>query len=103
MISVNLTYWQFSIFIILVVLGLLLIKVILNLILKQVKLHRIKKYNKDKKIEILKNFQLLLEFVKLIDSKLTNRKQKKAFWNDFIKYPEKRREIIEKFINSFNN
>jgi len=103
MISVNLTYYQFSVLVILIIVGLLLIKLLLNFIEKIVTKYRAKKYNKNKKMEVLKNFQLLLDFVKLIDSKLTNRKQKKAFWNDFIKYPRRRREIIEKFINSINN
>jgi len=102
MISINLTYWQFSLLIILVIVGLFLIKFTLYYILNQVKKRKLRNYNKNKKTQVLKNFQLLLEFVKLIDSKLVNRNQRRVFWNDFIRHPEKRREIIERFIKSID-
>ena len=59
MITINLTYWQFFIFITLVVISLFLLKLMLYYILKTIRKHKLKNYDKNKKVELLKNFQLL--------------------------------------------
>lgn len=50
--------------------------------------------NKYKSNEVLNNLKMLYNLIQYIDKKFKNKKEKKQFWRDFIKYGKVRQDII---------
>lgn len=74
-----------------------IIKRIKNFILKR------KKKKVDKKKEVINELKKLYNLMKFIDSKFTNRREKKQFWRDFIKHGKVREDVIVYLIKNSEN